>query len=104
MTSAAGCPTIILYNGDQLNIRFSPPPFRPGDGTAKLRQLIETYFELGGMQVQFNVVGTDTLLEAQKNPEEYRSLVVRSAGFSAYFVELAKPGQDDFITRTAQTI
>lgn len=103
MTSAARLPHDILYNGDQLNIRFAPSAVR-GDGTAKIRQLIETYFELGGMQVQFNVVGTDTLLDAQKNPEEYKNLVVRIAGFSAYFVELAKPVQDDFITRTAQMI
>jgi formate C-acetyltransferase len=103
MSSAARLPHDILYNGDQLNIRFAPSAVQ-GDGTEKLRRLIETYFDLGGMQVQFNVVGTDTLLEAQKHPEEHQSLVVRIAGFSAYFVELAKPVQDDFITRTAQML
>jgi formate C-acetyltransferase len=103
MASASKLPHSILYNGDQLNIRFSPSVLQ-GDGTEKLRELIETYFDLGGMQVQFNVVGTDTLLNAQKNPDDYQSLVVRIAGFSAYFTELAKPVQDDFITRTAQMI
>jgi formate C-acetyltransferase len=103
MTSASKLPHKILYNGDQLNIRFSPSALQ-GGGQKKIRDLIETYFKLGGMQVQFNVVGTDVLLDAQKNPDEYRNLIVRIAGYSAYFVELRKPVQDDFITRTAQSI
>ena len=103
LTSAAKLPHDILYNGDQLNIRFSPSVMQ-GDGAKKLRDVIETYFDLGGMQVQFNVVGADTLADAQKNPDEHRSLIVRIAGYSAYFVELKKPVQDDFITRTEQAL
>ena len=103
MKSASKLPHDILYNGDQLNIRFSPSVVE-GDGKQKLRNLIETYFDLGGMQVQFNVVGTDVLKTAQKNPDEYANLIVRIAGYSAYFVELGKPVQDDFITRTEQFV
>jgi formate C-acetyltransferase len=56
------------------------------------------------MQVQFNVVSTAALREAQKKPEEYKDLVVRIAGFSTYFVSLDKFTQDDFIRRTEQAI
>jgi len=103
MSSAAKLPQDILYNGDQLNIRFTPTALQ-GDGAKKVRSLIESYFDLGGMQVQFNVIGTDTLLAAQKNPEEYQNLIVRIAGYSAYFVELGKPTQDEFISRTEQSM
>ena len=70
----------------------------------KLRQLISAYFKLGGMQVQFNVVSTDSLHEAQKDPDSFKDLIVRIAGFSTYFVTLDKATQDDFIMRTEQSI
>ncbi|MEM3873218.1 MAG: glycine radical domain-containing protein, partial [Nitrososphaeria archaeon] len=54
----------------------------------------------GGKHVQFNVVSKETLIDAQKHPENYRDLIVRVAGYSAYFVELAKPVQDEVIART----
>ena len=69
-------------------------------GAEKLKQLIRAYFALGGMQVQFNVVSSEALHEAQDKPDEYQNLIVRIAGFSAYFVEMPKVLQDDFITRT----
>jgi formate C-acetyltransferase len=100
MLSAAKLPHYKLGNGDMLNIRFSPTAVRGADGTKKLSDLIGAYFDEGGMQVQFNVVGTDTLYDAQKNPDSYTNLIVRIAGFSVYFVEMPKPLQDDFITRT----
>ncbi len=83
-----------------MNIRFSPTAVRGADGTKKLADLSATYFSEGGMQVQFNVVSTQTLYDAQKNPENYTNLIVRIAGFSVYFVEMPKALQDDFITRT----
>ena len=104
MRSAAKLPHEKLANGDQLNIRFSPASVQGDNGTMKLRQLIETYFDMSGMQVRFNVVGTDELYKAQENPDDYQNLVVRIAGFSAYFVELDRAMQDDFITRTEQTL
>ena len=100
MLSASKLPHYKLGNGDQLNIRFSPATVRGGDGTKKLRDLIATYFGEGGMQVQFNVVATDTLYDAQENPDKHENLIVRIAGFSVYFVEMPKIMQDDFITRT----
>ena len=100
LMSAAKLPHYKLGNGDQLNIRFSPSAVRGETGTKKLADLIGTYFDEGGMQVQFNVVATDTLYDAQRNPEKYENMIVRIAGFSAFFVEMPKPLQDDFITRT----
>jgi len=104
LRSAAKLPHIKLVNGDQLNIRFSPATVRGADGAAKLKELILTYFDLGGMQVQFNVVGTDELREAQKTPQEYKDLIVRIAGFSTFFVTLSPELQNDFITRTEQSM
>jgi formate C-acetyltransferase len=87
-------------NGTLLNLRFHPTALRNEAGKAKLEALIKTYFNLGGMEAQFNIVSGETLRKAQKKPDEYRDLVVRIAGFSAYFVELYKASQDDIINRT----
>ena len=65
-----------------------------------LLSLIKTYFERGGWHVQFNMIDPATLLNARKNPEKYRELVVRVAGYSAYFVELSPKVQDEIIART----
>jgi len=100
LRSASKLPHYKLGNGDMLNIRFSPTAVNGEDGTKKLGDLIAAYFDQGGMQVQFNVVSTDTLYAAQKEPDKYTNLIVRIAGFSVYFVEMPKPLQDDFITRT----
>ncbi|MBF7095616.1 glycyl radical protein [Alkalibacter mobilis] len=93
-------PQNILGNGDQMNLRFSPSCVSGKEGVEKLRHLISTYFDEGGMEVQFNVVDTQTLYKAQENPDDYRNLIVRIAGFSVYFVEMPKVLQDDFISRT----
>ena len=69
------------------------------EGTRKLSQMIRTYINLGG-HVQFNMVTAEQLKEAQDKPEDYKSLVVRVAGYSAFFNELSKPVQDSIITRT----
>ena len=103
LRSAAKLPHGKLANGDQLNIRFSPTAVMGETGAQKLRDLIATYFQLGGMQVQFNVVGTEKLREAQKDPLEFKDLIVRIAGFSTYFVTLSPEIQNDFITRTEQS-
>ena len=103
LRSAAKLPHRALTNGDQLNIRFSPNSVSGDVGAMKLRQLISTYFKLGGMQVQLNVVSTDSLHEAQKDPDSFKDLIVRIAGFSTYFVTLDKNTQDDFIMRTEQS-
>jgi formate C-acetyltransferase len=91
-------------NGTLLNMRFHPTALRNETGKAKLIALIRTYFALGGMETQFNIVSGETLRKAQEKPEDYRDLVVRIAGFSAYFVELYKASQDDIIKRTELTL
>jgi formate C-acetyltransferase len=62
--------------------------------------LIKTYFDMGGMELQINIVGADTMKEAQARPEDYKNLVVRVAGFSSYFIELHLDAQNDLIRRT----
>ena len=86
-------------NGTLLNMKFHPKALE-GGGKEKLVALIKTYFELDGMELQFNIASAETLRDAQLHPESHRDLVVRIAGFSAYFVELHKGLQDDVIRRT----
>ncbi|EDS77572.1 HpdB protein [Clostridium botulinum C str. Eklund] len=87
----------------QLNMKLHPNAIKNVDGSKKLVNLIRTYFEQGGYHIQFNVVDSKILRDAQHNPEKYRDLIVRVAGFSAYWVELSKPIQDEIIARTEYT-
>jgi formate C-acetyltransferase len=87
-------------NGTLMNMKFHPTALSSETGKAKLIALMKTYFELGGMELQFNIVSADVLRAAQEHPEDYQDLVVRIAGFSAYFVEVYKECQDDIIRRT----
>jgi pyruvate formate-lyase/glycerol dehydratase family glycyl radical enzyme len=87
-------------NGLQFCMKFHPTTLRGKDGNEKLQQFVSTFFDEGGLQIQYNMVDSDTLRQAQASPEDYRDLVVRVAGFSAYFVELHKDLQDDIISRT----
>lgn len=88
-----------FLGGIALNMRMHPTVISREDGVAKLRDATRSYFDNGGMEVQYNIVDTDTLRAAQAEPEKYRDLVVRIAGYSAYFVELGKALQDDIIAR-----
>lgn len=90
-------------NGMVLDLKFNPDFFRVPAHRASIRTLIETYFAQGGMEVQLNVVNRDTLLAAQADPDQYRNLIVRVSGFSAYFVTLDKTLQDEIIARTEHT-
>lgn len=85
-----------------LNIKLSPSCVDGEQGTEKLVHFIRAWHDLRLWHVQFNVLNTDTLREAQKRPEEYKNLLVRIAGYSAYFTELSKDLQDDIIARTEQ--
>ena len=88
-------------NGTLLNLKFSPSCLNGSDGVEKLTQLLKTYFfDYLGMEVQINVISAETMRAAQKNPEQYKDLVVRIAGFSVYFVEMHRNGQNDVISRT----
>lgn len=93
-----------VYNGTLLNMKFHPRSVAGQEGLDKLEELVNTYFKNGGMHIQYNIIGSDTLRDAQKHPERYRDLVIRIAGFSAYFVELYKDLQDDLISRTDQEV
>ena len=87
-------------NGTLLNMKFDPNSVKTSQDIQKLAMLMKTYFSNGGMEMQINIVDSKTMRKAQEHPEEYRDLVVRIAGFSAYFVELAPDGQRDLISRT----
>jgi formate C-acetyltransferase len=93
---------IARTGGSLLNQRFLPQALEGDEGIGKLCSLIRTYFRLGGHHIQFNVVDTATLRDAQKRPEDYRSLLVRVAGYSDYFVDLDRNHQEEIISRTAQ--
>jgi len=73
-------------------------------GLRRFASLIDQYFAQGGMQIQFNVVSRKTLLEAQAHPEEYEDLLIRVAGYSAYFTQLSPEVQQDIIARTEQRL
>ena len=78
------------------------PQLLEGENKRVFINYLKTWSDLGHWHVQFNVVNRNTLLEAQRHPENYRNLVVRVAGYSAYFVDLAKGLQEDIIKRTEQ--
>jgi pyruvate formate-lyase/glycerol dehydratase family glycyl radical enzyme len=94
---------LIASNGTLLNQKFSPAVLSGRENLIKFAELIKTYFELGGMHIQFNVVSAETLREAQKLPEKYKNLLVRVAGYSAFFVDLDKSLQENIIARTEHT-
>ena len=70
------------------------------EGIDKLSHLVRSYFKLDGHHIQFNVVDVDTLRKAQKNPDQYKDLIVRVAGYSDYFCDLNEALQNEIITRT----
>ena len=90
----------VRTGGTLLNQKFTPQVLRDDSGLDKLVQLIRTYFLLDGHHIQFNVVDAETLRQAQLHPEQYRSLIVRVAGYSDYFCDLSKTLQDEIIART----
>jgi pyruvate-formate lyase len=88
------------YQAALLNLKFHPSSLKSIEDLKKLSQLIKIYFNGGGKHIQFNVVDMQTLIDAQNRPELHRDLVVRVAGYSAYFVHLTKAVQDEIILRT----
>ena len=87
-------------NGMILNWKFSPSAVSGDVGRENLISLMDVYFDYNGMESQFAIIGRDTLIDAQNHPEQYRDLLVRIAGYSAFFVALSKELQDDLIGRT----
>jgi formate C-acetyltransferase len=90
-----------LHEGALYNLRFDPKGVQGETGLKIIEGVIKTYFEDGGQHIQINVVDNETLLKAQENPENYKGLMVRVAGYMAYFTELDKSAQDTIIRRTA---
>jgi len=89
--------------GTLLNQKFTPQLLADEEGLDKLAHLIRVYFKLDGHHIQFNVVSSDMLRDAQKHPEKYRDLIVRVAGYSDYFVDLNLDLQNEIIKRTEHT-
>ena len=92
----------IASNGTLFNMKFHPSALKGQSGLESFCYLIRSYFDKKGSHIQFNVVDRATLIDAQKNPEKYKGLVVRVAGYSAMFTTLSKSLQDDIINRTEQ--
>lgn len=90
----------IRTGGTLLNQKFTPELLADDAGLDRVAQLVRTYFKMDGHHIQFNVVDADTLRDAQKNPQQYRDLIVRVAGYSDYFCNLGKTLQDEIIART----
>ncbi|HEY8500616.1 MAG TPA: trans-4-hydroxy-L-proline dehydratase [Clostridia bacterium] len=86
--------------GTLLNMKFTPGLLRDENGIAAVMNLIRTYFKLDGHHIQFNVIDRETLIDAQKNPEKHRNLIVRVAGYSDYFCNLNTDLQNEIIART----
>lgn len=99
INSVAKLNTRQMTGGQLLNMRFNPAAVRSKEDEAKFFSLIETFFRKKGWHVQFNMISTDVLKDAQKRPEEYKDLVVRVAGYSALFSALDRITQDDIISR-----
>jgi len=94
----------VPFQATLLNMKFHPSALKSTKDLRKLSDLIKTYFSFGGKHVQFNVIKRETLLDAQEHPELYRDLMIRVAGYSAYFVQLTRSVQDEIIARTEHEV
>lgn len=99
LKSIAKFPPEEISSGVSLNMRFHPSFIKTEQGLEAFSSMISTYFKLGGMHIQPNVVSSETLREAQLHPERYRDLVVKVSGYSAYFTDLGESIQEDIIGR-----
>ncbi len=103
--SVSKLPTEKITGGVLLNQKVTPLMLSTGENRTKLVMLLRTFFNrLHGFHVQYNVVSRDILLDAQVNPEKHRDLIVRVAGYSAFFNVLSRQTQDDIIERTEQAV
>jgi len=100
LCSAAKIDQTAAANGTVLNLRLSPAMIEGRGGVKRIEQLIRSYFDMGGSHVAINVLSTETLRNAQKHPENHRDLLVKVAGYAAFFVELGRTAQNEIITRT----
>ncbi|HTX87345.1 MAG TPA: 4-hydroxyphenylacetate decarboxylase large subunit [Bacteroidales bacterium] len=98
--NSASCWNHALSQNSQLNMKIHPSVVKGREGARKFLELIRAYMRKGGFHVQFNIVDSRMLRQAQQEPEKFRSLLVRVAGFTQYWVELGKQIQDEVIART----
>ena len=87
-----------------LNMKIHPSAIKTDSDLTKLSTMIRAYFEGGGKHIQFNVVDRDMLIKAREHPENYSDLIVRVAGYSAYFTQLSPGVQNDIINRTEHSL
>ena len=105
LKSVSKLPTEKILGGVLLNQKLAPASIREPSDKRKLAAMLRTFFdELKGWHIQYNIVSRQTLLQAKDDPERYRDLVVRVAGYSAFFTSLAPDTQDDIIARTEHTL
>jgi formate C-acetyltransferase len=103
--SISKLPAIDIFGGVLLNQKLNPSMLSTDTQIAKLMMLLRTFFDdLKGWHVQYNIVSRETLLDAKKHPEKHRDLIVRVAGYSAFFNDLAEETKDDIIARTEQEL
>ncbi len=100
MRSVAALDHTRIMKGVIYNQKFNPSVLETPEGIAKFAALLRGYCEIKGAQVQFNIIDKQTLLDAQEHPEQYRDLVVRVAGYSAFYTELSREVQNQIIVRT----
>ncbi|MCK5516550.1 MAG: formate C-acetyltransferase/glycerol dehydratase family glycyl radical enzyme, partial [Desulfobulbaceae bacterium] len=100
LKSVAHIPHDRFVQGTLLNLKVEPAMLNEENGITQMMALLKSMCSLGVYHVQFNVIDQQKLIEAQQNPEEHRGLLVRVAGYTAYFVELGKDVQDEIIGRT----
>lgn len=104
VTDAAVGIDTIAYNSGHLNVRLVPNQFETEAGYQAVRNMIKGYFDLHGNHIQFNCVKQEDLLDAKAHPENHKDLIVRVAGFSAYFTKLHPGVQDEIIARTQHEV
>lgn len=92
------------YQGTLMNMKMLPDNMKTEDDLIKLASMIKTYLTHGGKHIQFNMINQEELLDAKLHPENHSELVVRVAGYSAYFTKLTRPIQDEIIGRTCHTM
>lgn len=102
LKSVSHLPHDRFVQGTLLNMKVEPDMLNSENGIRQMMALLKSMCSLGLFHVQFNVIDRETLLEAQKHPEQYRGLLIRVAGYTAYFTELGKDVQDEIIARTEQ--
>lgn len=102
LKSVSHIPHDRFNQGTLLNMKVEDELLNSEKGIQQMMALLKSMCSLGVFHVQFNVIDQEKLLKAQKNPEQYKGLLIRVAGYTAYFVELGKDVQDEIIARTVQ--